>query len=186
MRIRRIIAATIDIVILLFAFSLMLSIIPLNKETRDGYARIEEIEKKENITSADLEEINEISYEIDHYFVKYYLIFSLILIGYFIFIPKYRKDQTIGQKIMKVRLISENPITFNTYIIRALLNSGLTLLLFLPLLLYILNIVWYSNVASILILIQFAYWIISFIMILIKKEAIHDKITKTKIIEVKR
>lgn len=183
MRFRRIIAGFIDVLILSFACALMLSVIPLNDKVKEGYYKIEELQEKVNI---DYEEINKISYEIEHYFVKYYLIFALVLIGYFIFIPKYRKDQTIGQKIMKVRLTSENEITFNAYIIRALLNTGLSLMLFLPLLLYFLNRIWYSRVTSILILIQIIYWIISFFMLLITKETIHDKITKTKIIEVKR
>ena len=186
MRCRRIIAAIIDIIILIFALALMLSVIPLNPKIRDGYNKIDLIENGTSPTSEKIDEINEIQYELEFEFVKYYLIFSLILIVYFIFIPKNRNNQTLGQKIMKVRLIGEGDITYNIYVIRALLNSSLSLLIILPLLLYFLSEVWYSNVAAIMILIQFVYWVVSFVMLLLTKETIHDKITKTKIIEVKR
>lgn len=190
MRIRRITAAIIDIIILAFALAAMLSFIPLSKSIKDNYAKIDAIEgnvqKYSELTSEQLEEINKISYETEHEFIKYYLIFSLVLIIYFILIPMYRKDQTIGQKIMKIRLTNDTKVTANIYVIRALLNSGLCLLLICPLLLYILNRVWYSRVTSVLIFIQFTYWFINFIMLILIKETIHDKITKTKIIEVKR
>ena len=87
---------------------------------------------------------------------------------------------------MKIRLVSDSKITTNIYVLRALLNSGLSLVLINPLLLYILNRVWYSNIASILLITQVLYWLISFAIFLVTKETIHDKITKTKIIEVKR
>ncbi len=190
MRIRRIIASIIDGFILLILLAAMLSIIPLNNKIRDGYAKMDEIEAKaesyNKLTTAERDEINEISYDIEHEFVKYYLIISGILIVYFIFIPKIKKDQTLGQKIMKVRLVNDSSITWNIYIIRALLNSGLSLMIFCPLLLYILNRVWYSRATSILIMAQLIYWVVSFVMLLVSKETIHDKITKTRIIEVKR
>lgn len=182
MRIRRIIASIIDIVILLFLFAGMISFFPLNDEIKEGYAKIEEIEN----TTRDRNEINKVSYEMEHEFIKYYLMSSLILICYFIFIPKWRKDQTIGQRIMKVRLVNDNEVTMNAYVIRALLNSGLSLLLMFPLLIYILDRVWYPRATSILIMTQILYWFVSLVMLLISKETIHDKLTKTKIIEVKR
>ncbi len=190
MRTRRIIASIIDFLILMLFFAAMISFIPLNDKIKDGYAKMDKIEAEagsySKLTNEQLDEINKISYEIDHEFVKYYLITSVILIGYFIFVPKLKKDQTFGQKIMKVRLVNDNEITWNIYIIRALLNSGLSLTIFCPLLLYILNRVWYSRVTSILLMTQLMYWVASTIIFLITKEAIHDKITKTKIIEVKR
>ena len=190
MRFRRMIASIIDLIILRFVFSLVLSIIPLNSKIKTNYAKLDEIEKSvasyDDLSEEDLDKMDEILYETEHEFVKYYLISSVVLIGYFILIPKYKKDQTFGQKIMKIRLVSDSKITTNIYVLRALLNSGLSLVLINPLLLYILNRVWYSNIASILLITQVLYWLISFVIFLATKETIHDKITKTKIIEVKR
>ena len=186
MRFRRIIASIIDLALLLFTFSAVIGIFPLTNETRNNYNKIDEIEKKSELTADEEKELNKLYYEIEHENVKYYLMFSVILIIYLIIIPKYRKDQTIGQRIMKIRLVSDSTITMNTYVIRAVLNSGISIFLISSLMLYILNIVWYSMLASILILFQITYWFISFIMLLISNQTLHDRITRTKIIEVKR
>ncbi len=190
MRTRRIIASIIDIIILLIVFASMLSFWPLTKESREKYNRISKIESSvknyNDFTSEQKNEIMKLSYEIDHDIVRYYLVFSLILIVYFVLIPKFRKDQTFGQKIMKIRLVSDDNVTINTYVIRLLLNSGVTLLLIYSLSLYIFNVVWYSRVTSLVAMIQIIYWIISLVMLLVTKETIHDKLTKTRIIEVKR
>ena len=190
MRFRRIIANIIDIIILLLVFAAMLSFIPLNDKIKDNYAKIDKIESRvssyNDLTADEIDQINAIFYENEFEFVKYYLISSIILIVYFIFIPKWRKDQTIGQRILKIRLVNDDKITYNVYVIRTLLNTGLILTIVCPLLLYFLNRVWYSRVTSILVIIQLMYWIISFLMLLISKTTIHDKITKTRIIEVKR
>ena len=190
MRFRRIIASILDILVILLIFSAVLSFIPLNNTIRTKYNEIGKIEEKitdyRNLSEEERNKIMDINYEAEHEMVKYYLIMSVVIIIYFIFIPKYRKDQTIGQHLLKVRLVSDGEITFNTYIVRALLNSTLSIMIFFPIFLYIFNAIWYSNVTGIFILIQFVYWIISFFMLIIKGETIHDKITKTRIIEVKR
>ena len=180
MRFRRIIAAFIDIILVGLAFTLISSIIP-SKSTQERINKIEELKLEEKN-----EEIDEILYELEKENVKYYLIFSLIIIVYFIIIPKYYKDQTYGQKVMKIRLVSEDEITFNTYTIRALMNSGIILLIFFSLFVYFLDIVWYSRVTSLILIIQITYWLVSFVIFIITKEAIHDKLTNSKIIEVKR
>jgi len=190
MRYRRITAAILDILIVIFLIAFIFNIIPPNEKLVNTYNEIFKIEasaeKYSDLKEEDLNKINELSFEAEHELVKYYLVISLMLIIYFIFIPYKLKEQTIGQRIRKVRLVSDENITINTFTIRAILNSGLILTIFFPLFVYILNAEWYSIVASFLYLLQFTYWFVSFLMLLIKKETIHDKITHTKIIEVKR
>ena len=190
MRIRRIIAGILDLLIMLSIFAILLTIIPLSNSTREKYGKIEKIETSvksyKELTSSQRSEITSLNYEIEHELVKYYLIMSVVIIIYFVIMPKKRLNQTIGQKRMRIRLVSDNEITTNTFVIRAILNTGLILMIFNPLFLYIFNAIWYSKVTAILFLIQLSYWTISFILFLIKGVTIHDKITKSKFIEVKR
>ena len=190
MRYRRITAAIFDIFIIAFIVSAVFSFIPLNSEVESKYNEILKIESNyknyQGMSETDFDKISELSYEIERLMVKYYLIFSLIWIIYFIIIPIKFKNQTIGQRFRKVRLVSEKEITINTFVFRAIINSGLALLIFFPLFLYIFDRVWYSIFTTFLLLIQIVYWVVSTIMLLVKKETIHDKLTNTKIIEVKR
>lgn len=190
MRYRRITAAILDLIILFFLASLIFNIFPINNIIREKYQEISVIESKyskySEITREDQDKITELMYETEREFVKYYLMFSVVLIVYFIIIPYKSKNQTIGQKIRKVRLVSDDKITMNTYVIRAVLNSGLTLTILFPLFIYISNAVWYSILVSILYLMQMFYWVVSLFTLIITKRTIHDKLTNTKIIEVKR
>ena len=190
MRYRRITAAIADIIIFTFLMSLIIYVFPLDAETKEKYYKVIEIEESvsnmNDLTSEQRNEITTLSFEVEHTLVKYYLIAAILIVVYFVLIPMYLNNQTVGQHIRKVRLVSDDKITINTYIIRAILNSGLILLILLPFFLYISNAIWYSRINTILILSQFTYWIISIFMLLITKKTIHDKLTRTSIIEVKR
>ena len=190
MRYRRITAAILDIIILLFIASFIFSVFPINETIRSKYNEISEIESKfskySEISKEDQDKITELMYETEKEFVKYYLMFSIVLIVYFIIIPYKFKDQTIGQKIRKVRLVSDEKITMNTYVIRAIMNSGLCLTILFPLFIYISNAIWYSILVSILYLMQVFYWVVSLFTLIITKHTTHDKLTHTEIIEVKR
>ena len=189
MRYRRITAAILDIIILLFIASFIFSVFPINETIRSKYNEISEIESKfskySEISKEDQDKITELMYETEKEFVKYYLMFSIVLIVYFIIIPYKFKDQTIGQKIRKVRLVSDEKITMNTYVIRAIMNSGLCLTILFPLFIYISNAIWYSILVSILYLMQVFYWVVSLFTLIITKHTTHDKLTHTEIIEVK-
>lgn len=190
MRYRRITAAILDVLIFFIIVSSLASVMPLNKTAiqlsnqLNNY--LSEIETIEAITEKN--EIIETAYLFDRETSYFYIIVALVIIIYFVFIPKWLNGKTVGQYIRKVKLVSENEekVTLNQYIIRALLNSGLFLTILMPLFIYICNAIWYSNVTSFLCMVQLIYWLISLVMLIIKKKTIHDYITKTKIIEVKR
>jgi len=192
MRYRRITAAILDILIIFIIIASFASIMPLNKNAIqlsgefNGYlVNIENIPK---MTEAEKNQMIETAYLLDRETSYFYIIVALVIIIYFVFIPRWLNGKTVGQYVRKVKLVSENEekVTLNQYIIRALLNSGLFLIILMPLFIYICNAIWYSNVTSFLYMVQLIYWFISLVMLIIKKKTIHDYITKTKIIEVKR
>lgn len=189
---RRITAAILDILIVSIIIASLASVMPLSKnaiqianEYNNYLTNIDDFTK---ITASEKEQIIEMAYLFDRETSYFYVVVALVITIYFVFIPKWLNGKTIAQYIRKVKLVSENEekVNLNQYIIRALLNSGLFLMILMPLFIYICNAIWYSNVTSILCIVQLIYWFISLIMLLIKKKTIHDYITKTKIIEVKR
>lgn len=190
MRYKRITAAILDIIIFMMLFFSIFSVIPVNENAQKLNIQLNEYTSKNlaELTSAEKNQMMEIAYSLDRETSYMYIIISLVIIIYFILIPKWLNGKTLAQHIRKVKLVrddGEKP-TINQYIIRAMLNSGLILTMLVPLFIYIFNAIWYSNVASILCLLQFIYWIVSFSMLIIKKKTIHDYVTKTKVIEVKR
>ncbi|MBQ4634386.1 MAG: RDD family protein [Bacilli bacterium] len=189
MRYRRITAAIYDILIFMFIFIIISSFVPISKNAAELSNQLNNYTNNFlNLSQAEQNEMIETAYLLDRETSYVYMIWSLLIIGYFVFIPKWLDGKTLGQYFRKVKLVSETDekVTLNQYIIRALLNSGLFLTILAPLFIYICDAIWYSNVTSILCLIQFIYWIVSFVVLIIKKKTIHDYVTNTKIIEVKR
>lgn len=190
MRYKRITAAILDILLFLIIYLSVARIIPVSQNAMKLSGQLYEVTESNvlSLKGVNRNQAMELIYQLDRETSYIYIVFALILIIYFAIIPMWLKGKTLGQYIRKVKLVGENDekVTLNKYIICALLNSGLFLVIFMPLFVYISNAIWYSRVASILCLLQVIYWIVSLIMLIVKKKTIHDYVTKTKIIEVKR
>lgn len=188
--VRILMANLIDFLFIFVLMALLTIVFPLNDKAKETERKLEtifyEVDSYTNIEPEKRLEMFELSYEFERSITPYYLLLAGVMLIYFIIYPKKHKNQTYGERIMKIRLTSEKEITYNTFIVRALLTKGLALVIIFPLMLYFLNAIWYSNVTTILILIQIVYWLVSFLFVIFKKETLHDKLTNTKIIEVKR
>lgn len=117
-------------------------------------------------------------------FITNLLNFLYIIILYII-IPGFTKGQTIGKKIMKIRVVNDDDtcVSIINLINRALLVDFLGYLLITLIIINFISGFPYFIIATILGILQFLLVIISGFMILYnkKQKGIHDILTKTKI-----
>ena len=120
-------------------------------------------------------------------FYKYDIIqFITNLINFlYIIIPGFTKGQTIGKKIMKIRIVNDDNtcVSIINLIKRALLIDFLGYLLITLIIINFISGFPYFIIATILGILQFSLVIVSSFMILYnkKQKGIHDILTKTKI-----
>ena len=110
----------------------------------------------------------------------------ILLIGAFVIIPYYNKGQTIGKKLLKIKLVKdEGELSVNDLIIRNIITNGFgyTLIGFAIMFLVSDNV--YFITISILSIIQFLLVLISIFMVLYRhdKKGLQDIICKTSVIE---
>lgn len=115
------------------------------------------------------------------------LINILFIIIYYIIIPFYGNYQTLGMKVLNIRILSEKnkPITLSDLVLRNIITNGLGYLMICLGTYYILPSDIFIITVSILGIIQVLLVIISSFMIIYKKnrKGIQDIISDTKVID---
>lgn len=133
-------------------------------------------------------EVSSTSYQIarNQGIVVFITVFIQIL--YYIIYQFYNKGQTIGKKVMKIKVISEKEdLSMNTLLIRSLfINSILYSMLSLIIISFINNPINFFCIEAILEVVQYLFIIISALLVMYSKtgKGLHDYITKTKVIQI--
>ena len=130
-----------------------------------------------------------ISYNMDKELFLANLLGVVISICYFVVYPLYNKGQSIGKKILGLRIVSEeNKITANGLIFRYLLMDGIGTSIISMCLIFILKDLSYVISVSVLSFLQFIVVISSIFMVLYRrdKKSLPDLIAGTKVIEVEK
>lgn len=200
---KRISAYLIDILFLFTLISLITEIKFINPhydKYEAAFERYNEVAEKYIDKEIDEEEFtkqyNEVYYQINKYSISYNIVIIFSIILYFSFFQKYNNGQTLGKKLMRLKVVDnetlENPSLLK-YLIRVLPTYFIYIGGFLPLiinniLLFILN---YSYYMTITIFVSYAFLIlsiVSFVMIIKRQDerGIHDMLAKTKVIYIEK
>lgn len=109
----------------------------------------------------------------------------ILLVGYFVVIPLYRNGQTIGKKLLKIKIVRDDndDLTANDLIIRNVIINGLLNTLISFCLVFLMSSLPYFIIISILAFVQVLLVIISTFMIIYRKDkkGIQDLITHTHV-----
>lgn len=185
----RVLAYIIDMIIV----SLVFSLITVFFSTSSNYKKLNN--ELEEVTNDFLEQkidtvtyINkqaDISHDMDKEIIMFNVLNGFILVGYFVILPYYYNGQTLGKKLLKIKIESKDgSLTLNQLIIRALIIDGLGSLIILLSLVYVLTGLPYFIVTSCLNLIEVVLTIVSVVFIIKRDDhrAIHDLLSGTEVI----
>lgn len=186
---KRAIAYIIDMIIV----SLVFSLITVFFSTSSNYKKLNK--ELDSVTNEFLnKEINmdtyihkqaDISHDMDKEIIMFNVLNGFLLVGYFVILPYYYNGQTIGKKLMNIKIVSKNgTLTINQLIIRALVIDGIGSLIIMLSLVYILNGYSYFVASSILEIVEMILTIISIVFIIRKEDhrAVHDLLSGTEVI----
>ena len=133
-----------------------------------------------------IEEYNELSYKVQKNNYIYYSVELIITIGYFIVFQTLNKGQTLGKKLLKLRVVSneEKEVNFKNIILRSIFLYSILPLLVTVTTIKFLNMKTYINIYSIVTSIETMFLILTFGFIIYRKDkrGLHDIMANTKVI----
>ncbi len=189
---KRIIAFVIDIVIVSLVVSLinLLPLDPYKDKYKDAYEKYNEVVQKstEDEKNDYKDEIIELNYEVYKYRTYSSMFSATALILYFGVLPLVMNGQTLGKKIMKLRVVSNNEkkLNFWKYLIRIVILNNIWLSLINIGAVYVVNGVKFYYVTYVISMLSSLIYMLNLIMVMFRKDnrGLHDMIAGTKVIEV--
>lgn len=187
---KRFFAYIIDIFIVLVIANLITMFIPISEKTQDYYKELQTTQKKMYDKEIDVKEYTDIVLEDNYNISKGTVLISLtsiiIYILYFVVYQVYNNGQTVGKKLMKIKVksITDESLSINTMLFRALIIYGIAANIINLILILLLKKELYLSISNTISIIQSLIVIISIFMILFSKQkrGIHDIITKTEVV----
>lgn len=189
---KRLVAFIVDVMVV-YCIASFISVPFLNQSTNEKLSKQvvdirDEYENHKIDSKAFVEQYADISYKIARNTGVYSITTIVIEILYFVLLPLYWGGQTIGKKIMKIKVVSldgeldSNQMIFRSFIANFILLNiiSFALMLFSPKDVYFYGIAFFE-------LIQYSICAISIFMVLYSADgySIHDKLTHTKVVNVK-
>ena len=189
---KRIIAFVIDIVIVSLVVSLinLLPLDPYKDKYKDAYEKYNEVVQKstEDEKNDYKDEIIELNYEVYKYRTYSSMFSATALILYFGVLPLVMNGQTLGKKIMKLRVVSNNEkkLNFWKYLIRIVILNNIWLSLINVGAVYVVSGVKFYYVTYVISMLSSLIYMLNLIMVMFRKDnrGLHDMVAGTKVIEV--
>ena len=187
---KRFFAYIIDIFIVLVIANLITMFIPISEKTQDYYKELQTTQKKMYDKEIDVKEYTDIVLEDNYNISKGTVLISLtsiiIYILYFVVYQVYNNGQTVGKKLMKIKVksITDESLSINTMLFRALIIYGIAANIINLMLILLLKKELYLSISNTISIIQSLIVIISVFMILFSKQkrGIHDILTKIEVV----
>lgn len=187
---RRISAYFLDIIIVGLLVSIVVSIIlPTNDATklREELSIVSNDLVKGNITSGVyLNRVLEITHDIGYQMLGYDIMQFTFYVLYFIVFQAKNKGQTIGKKIMRIRIVSSkgNNITMDEYVKRSLIINSLLLAMVSLVGILIFNDTNYFSLIVFVGILQLIIIVISSLMVFYRRDGrgLQDLFANTKVI----
>ena len=187
---KRIIAFVIDIVIISLIFKAV-SVLPIDQykekynETYKKYTEV--IGDNKEVSDENKDEIIELNYEVYKYRTYSTIISASIFVLYFGVLQYALKGQTIGKKVMKLKVVSNSDKDVNIwkYILRIIVLNNIWLSLLNTGAVYIFKGVNFYYVTYVISMLSSLIYMMNLIMIMFRKDnrGLHDFVAGTKVVE---
>lgn len=190
---KRIVAYIIDILIVtvvVSAISMIPRIDPYKKDYEKAYNEyLDIVSDAQNENSVDYKDrIIELNYDIYKYRVVSNIISVISLAGYFGILQMVMNGQTVGKKVLKIKVVSNNgkKLNFGNYFLRTLILNNIFFTVINMIAVYILkgsNFYYFTYIVNML---QSTIYMILIIMMVLRKDnrGLHDLLAGTKVIDV--
>lgn len=196
---KRIGAYLLDILFVFLLVNLISSIKFINPnydKYNEAYQNYQELITKnlseEKVNIDEFTEISkEYSYELTKYGISYNIVTIIVLIGYFGLFQKYNNGQTLGKKIMKIKVVSDDETELSlikcllrTILVHYILVGNIIYLIVTSIVVNFITMNTFATLASIVSYITMGIGIISLILVSTKenKKGLHDLIIKSKVV----
>ncbi len=184
---KRILAFIIDVLILFTLITILTSVFVESDATKELSEKSAQLFTTyiENRDPAVLDQISDISYQASKLMItKNYVSIALYII-YFAILPKFTGGQTIGKKVVKIKLkpTNDEELSFVRLIIRAMLLYGVAINVIITAVLALSTKKTYLSVSGGLTYLQLAIFVICFIGLFSKNgQGLHDRLAKTEVV----
>ena len=184
---KRVSAYLIDYFIVMFILSLITMGIGGNSTITKEINNLAESYANKEITIEEYsEKTQELNYELQKSNVAVNAVSVTLFIGYFIVFAYFNKGQTIGKKLLKIKVVEDNKKpSIKAMIIRGLFVYGILTGLYTAIFVNILNKKYFNYGSAICSYIELFFVVVSFFMVLYKKDGrgLHDLMAGTSVIE---
>lgn len=194
---KRVMAYIIDILLVSIVMSPLINwkvINPYIDEYSENYNEYVELVEQANNGEIDpnSEEYQERIIELNYNVNKYRVISSSISIGsnllYFVILQWALKGQTLGKKIMKIRVVAKNEnkkLNVGNYLLRSIILNNVIFSIFLIVFVYLMSARSYYTLCLIISYLQLLVMAIIMLMVVLRKDyrGLHDVIAGTKVID---
>lgn len=184
--IKRIVAFAIDIVIVslvLVILTSVFSIDPYYDKYQSTYDKYSELVKKESDVSKD--ELINLNYDLYKYRTVNNGLSIVILVLYFGVLQMLMKGQTLGKKMMNIKVVSnkDKNLHFGNYLVRCVILNNIIFLLSTIILVYVTSGKPFYYAVYIISLMESLLYMINIFFIVFKSDnrGIHDMIAGTKV-----
>ncbi len=187
---QRVLAFLIDLVLLSIICSLITMFVPVNDTATKLYEEQNRVLEGYVDGSVSMEEyVNQmvdLGYDISRQTVIVSIVTIVISLLYYVVYPCYNNGQTLGKKLMKIKIKKTNDteLSMNDLLIRSMINNSILVNIINVILVLFLSKNLYLSTSSLVSFIQYLVLIISLIMIAFTKNAqgLHDKVCKTEVV----
>lgn len=191
---KRITAYLVDIMIITFISSLITFVIPTSEnytKLTKQFSNLTEEYANQKITKEEyLTKGSKINYSLSRETVAESIVTLVITITYFVVFTYFMNGETIGKKIMKIKITSSNhkKLTMNNYLVRSLIINSILLQFISILTILFLDKKTYLSVYNIISNVFSIIFVVSFMMILFRKDGrgLHDILANTKVISTEK
>lgn len=186
---QRLMAFLIDVLIVSLLTSFLSNPFVDNKKieklSEDVVNLVEKYGEKEIDTKKYVADYINISYDLAKENGKIVIIQILLGIGFYIIVPLYSNGQSVGKKLLKIRVVSENgELTSNQLVFRSFIANALLVDILSLMFLIFASRSMYFYLLAIFKLIQYIITFISIVLVIYSKKglAIHDKLVHTRVV----
>ena len=186
---KRLLAYILDFILLWLFTTIVVMIVPTSDKFIEVEMQMSELNEKylaSNITYKEyIDEYIPLMKTYDRENLVVNISNMIFILGYFIFYPFYHEGQTLGKKVLRIKIEKENGIlTIRDLIFRNFFTTSLLFLMIASTCVFFLPNEIYFYFTTILSFIQILLVIISIFMILYKKDgkAVHDLLLKTSVV----